>query len=61
MPNRFFRNYFSVRTGTVMARSKIPLHQWLLAIYLLHTSKKGVSSVLMGKMLDIRNQAPHGP
>ncbi len=46
---RTCRKYFSVRTGTVIEKSKIPLHIWLLALYLLLTFKKGVSSVTMEK------------
>ena len=38
------RGKFTCRTGTVMERSHIPLHKWLLAIHLLTTSKKGISS-----------------
>jgi len=47
------RKHFSVRTGTVLAESKIPLHKWLLAIYMLHTARKGVSSIQMSKELGI--------
>jgi transposase-like protein len=38
------RDKFTCRTGTVMERSHIPLHTWLLAIHLLTTSKKGISA-----------------
>ena len=34
------RKHFSVRTGTVLAESKLPLHKWLMAIYMLHSAKK---------------------
>lgn len=47
------RGHFSVRTGTVLAEGKIGLHKWLMAIYLLHTSRKGVSSVQMAKHLGV--------
>ncbi len=50
---RTCREHFSVRTGTVLAESKIPLHKWLMAIYMLHTSRKGVSSVLMAKEIGV--------
>ena len=36
------RSYFSVRTGTPMARSNIPLRKWAIAIYLCLTSLKSV-------------------
>jgi transposase-like protein len=38
------RDKFTCRTGTVMERSHIPLHKWLLAIHLMSTSKKGMSA-----------------
>lgn len=38
------RDKFTCRTGTVMERSHIPLHKWLLAIHLMTSSKKGVSA-----------------
>lgn len=38
------RHYFSVRTGTVLERSKVSLRQWVYALYLHLTSLKGVSS-----------------
>ncbi len=47
------RQHFSVRTGTVLAESKVSLRKWLMAIYMLHTSRKGVSSVQMAKMLGV--------
>ena len=39
------REYFSVKTGTAMQRSKIPLRKWAIAIYLCLTSLKSVSSM----------------
>ena len=38
------REKFTCRTATVMERSHIPLHKWLLAIHLMATSKKGMSA-----------------
>ena len=38
------RKYFSVKTGTVMAGSPLPLRKWAFAIYLDATSVKGLSS-----------------
>ena len=37
------RRRFSVRTGTALERSKIPLRKWAIAIYLHVTSLKSVS------------------
>lgn len=39
------RKYFSVKIGTVLKRTKIPLRKWILAIYMETTSLKGVSSM----------------
>lgn len=47
------RKHFSVRTGTILAESKLPLHNWLMAIYMLHTARKGVSSIQLAKELGI--------
>ena len=44
---------FNVRTNTIFHRSKIPLQKWLYAIYLLQTSRKGVSSLQLSKQLGI--------
>ena len=38
------RKYFSVRVGTVMEASKIPLHKWLLVTYMMTTARKRISS-----------------
>ena len=47
------KGYFSVRTGTVMERSKVPLRLWAFGIYLMSTSLKGVSSMKLHRDLDI--------
>ena len=47
------RDKFTVRTGTVMERSHIPLHKWLLATHLLAASKKGMSAKQMERMLGV--------
>ena len=54
---RTCRQHFSVRTGTVLAESKLALHKWLMAIYMLHTARKGVSSVQMAKELGITQKS----
>lgn len=45
------REYFSVKTGTVMQSSKVPLQKWVIAMYLLSTSLKGVSSMKLHRDL----------
>jgi transposase-like protein len=44
---------FTVTVGTVMERSKIPLHQWVYATHLLTSSKKGMSAHQIGRMLGL--------
>lgn len=48
------REYFSVRTKTVMHRSKLPFRTWLFAIYIVATNLKGVSSLKLHRDLGIR-------
>ena len=50
---RSCRKYFSVKTGTVMANSPIPLLKWVYAIYLDTTSLKGVSSMKLHRDLGV--------
>ena len=47
------RKFFSVRTKSILAESNIPLHKWLMAMYLLNTNLKGVSSMKLSRDLDI--------
>lgn len=45
--------YFSVRIGTVMTDTNLPLKTWLLAIHLIHTSRKGISAMQLHKTLGV--------
>jgi transposase-like protein len=47
------REQFTVTVGTVFERSKIPLSKWLAALFLMVSSKKGVSAHQMHRMLGI--------
>lgn len=47
------RDKFTVRTGTVMERSHVPLHKWLLAMHLMSASKKGMSAKQIERMLGV--------
>jgi len=47
------REPFTVTVGTLYERSKIPLHKWLAATHLMMASKKGVSSLQIGRMLGL--------
>ena len=47
------RHYFSVRTGTAIACSKVPIRKWVIAIYLCMTSLKSVSSMKLRRDLKV--------
>ena len=47
------RKQFTVRIGTVFEDSHIPLNKWLMAIHLMTSSKKGVSSLQLSRELGI--------
>ena len=47
------RSYFSVKTGTAMQRSKIPLRKWAIAIYLCLTNLKSVSSMKLHRDIGV--------
>ena len=47
------REYFSVKTGTAMHNSKLPLRKWAFAIYLHLTSLKGVSSMKLHRDIGV--------
>lgn len=47
------RKHFSVRTGTVLAESRLPLIKWLLAIYMLTSARKGIPSTQMARELGV--------
>ena len=47
------RAYFSVKTGTVMGGSHLPLRKWVFAIYLHLTSLKGVSSMKLHRDIGV--------
>jgi len=50
------RKDFTVTTGTVMERSKIPLHKWMMGFYLMNASKKGVSAHQLHRALGLTYQ-----
>ena len=47
------RSYFSVKTGTAMQASKVPLRKWAIAIYLCLTSLKSVSSMKLQRDIGV--------
>jgi transposase-like protein len=44
---------FTVQTGTAFGASKVPLRKWFIAIYLLSTTSKGISSVQLAKHVGV--------
>lgn len=50
------REQFTVTVGTVFERSKIALHVWLQAMQLMGSSKKGISSKQLERMLGVTYQ-----
>jgi transposase-like protein len=47
------RKQFTVRVGTIFEDSALPLQKWFMAIYLLTAHKKGISSVQLGKDIQV--------
>jgi transposase-like protein len=47
------REPFTVTVGTVFERSKVGLHLWLQAVYLMSASKKGISAKQLERMLGV--------
>ena len=51
------RQQFTVRVGTIFESSHIALHMWLQAFHLLCSSKKGISSHQLHRILEIKYQS----
>lgn len=47
------RKQFTVRIGTIFEESRLPLQKWFLAVFLLTSLKKGISSVQLAKYLGV--------
>lgn len=45
--------FFNVKTGTLFSESKLSLQTWFTAIYLIVTSKKGISSCQLATQLNV--------
>lgn len=50
---KYCRKQFTVTVGTIFEASHIPLNTWLIAIYLLCSSKKGMSAHQLHRMMNI--------
>src|SRR5258708_5677901 len=44
---------FTIKTGTVFGESKLSLKKWFIAIYLLSTTSKGISSIQLAKHVGV--------
>ena len=51
------RKYFSVRTGTPIAKTNLPLRKWALAIYLELTSLKSIASTKLASDIGVSQPA----
>lgn len=47
------RSYFSVRTGSTLQSSRLPLRKWVFAVYLYVTNLKGVSSMKLHRDIGV--------
>jgi transposase-like protein len=47
------RRQFTVTVGTIFEDSHIPLRKWVIAWYLINSSKKGISSLQLQRMLGL--------
>lgn len=47
------RKPFTVKIGTIFEKSHVKMHVWLQAIYLMTSSKKGISSNQLSRTLDV--------
>lgn len=49
--------YFNVKTNTIFDNTKIDLQKWFLAIWLVTSPKKGISSLQLGRDLGITQKS----
>lgn len=49
--------YFNVKVGTIFEDTKIPLRKWFIAIYLLSSHKKGISSHQLARDLKVTQKS----
>ena len=53
----YCRQYFNAWSNTPLEYGKVRLHKWIFAAYLLMTSRKGISSMQLGKELSITQKS----
>ena len=51
------KTFFTLRTGTVMERTRLPYRHWAVAMYLFTTNLKGVSSMKLHRELGITQKS----
>ena len=51
------RKDYTIKTGTLFEGSNLPLRMWLYAMYLMETSRKGISSLQLSKELGITQKS----
>ena len=51
------RSYFSIKTGTLLEYTQLPLRKWVYAIYLHVTSLKGISSMKLHRDIGVSQPA----
>ncbi len=51
------KRQFTITVKTPMHSTKLPLWKWLLAMYLIVSSSKGISSVYLGKLVGISQKS----
>lgn len=50
------KRQFTVKVGTVFEASHVPLNQWLQVVYMMVSSKKGISSHQVMRTLDVQHK-----
>lgn len=48
------KRQFTVTTKTALHSTKLPLRKWILAMYLIVSSSKGISSVILARLVGVR-------
>jgi len=48
---------FTVRSGTILGRSHVPLHKWVCSMYLLVTARKGISSMQLAQEIGVTQKS----
>ncbi len=51
------RKQYTVKVGTIFEDSKIPMHKWLMVIYLMCSSKKGISASQIQRTIGVSYKA----